>query len=226
MKKENKKTKILIVQLLSLLVAFLLCIVATVGITIAFFGNTARGDSTISLKGGVFVDGSFSASTSAQLVVPGQTVNVESVASVSSRAGDGISTTDSPTNAFLRAQMVESTSDASGSAINVTVITELTVQETTCHWEKFGDWYYLCEGETGTKLFEIDTTNHNSQATALEIEFNASFQVDKRYENDKSGAQYMVSVSFTAIQSKIGEIAEDELVCTNENIIEAFNSIQ
>ena len=225
MKKETKKKTILIVQLLSLLVAFLLCIVATVGITLAYFGSTTSGGAVITLRGGVYVDGSFSASTTTQLVVPGQVVNVNSIASVSSRGKDGVGETGSPTNAFLRAQIVEST-HSSGESVEITVASSLTVQNTTCHWEKSGEWYYLCEGTSGTKLFEIDTTDHNSQAKGLEVPFNATFQVNPDYKNNHSGSNYIVSVSFTSVQSVIGELTEDQLVCTNDSVIEVFNSIQ
>lgn len=224
MKQETKKKSILIVQLLSLLVAFLLCIVATVGITLAYFGDTARGSATISLRGGVYVDGSFSASTSAQHVVPGQIVSVESIASVSSR-GKNNSATDSPTNAFLRAQIVDGI-HSSGDDVNVTINDTIIVQDTTCHWEYYDGWYYLCKGTTGTSLFEIVTTDHNSQANALDVPFEAKFQVNPDYANIHSGSQYTISVSFTAVQSVIGELTADELVCTNENVIEVFDSIQ
>ena len=224
MKQETKKKSILIVQLLSLLVAFLICIVATVGITLAFFGNRAGGVATISLRGGVYVDGSFSAGATAQYVVPSQIVDVTGIANVSSRGKAG-SATDKPTNAFLRAQVVDS-SHSSGDNVNVTVDSKLTVQNTSCHWEYYDGWYYLCKGDSGTTLFEIDTTEHNSQAKGLEIPFVTKFQVNPSYANEHSGSQYTISVSFTAVQSVIGELTADELVCTNDTVIEAFDSIQ
>ncbi len=217
MKKVKSKKTILVVQLLTLLVAFLLCIVATVGITLAFFGNTASGVAVITLRGGVYVGASFSASTSAQYVVPGQMVNVNSIASVTSRS-------DNPTNAFLRASVLELT-HSSGDAPELNVTGTLTVQDTTCHWEKNGNWYYLCKGESGTSLMELVTTDHNSADKPLDVEFTSTFQVDKNYKNDKSGSTYTVTVSFTAIQSFIPDTTPDQLVCTNEKVIEVFDSI-
>ncbi len=217
MKQEKSRKTFLIVQLLSLLVAFLLCIVATVGITLAYFGNTVGGVATITLRGGVYVGASFSSSTTSQNVVPGQFVNVSGIASVTSRG-------DSPTNAFLRAGVSQAT-HSSGDSAEVNVTNIITVDGATCHWERFGDWYYLCQGESGTLLFELDTTTHNSAETPLDVSFNASFQVNPIYTNDKSGTTYTVTLTFTAIQSFIPDVTGEQLVCTNEAVIDVFDSI-
>ncbi len=219
MNKTKSKKSILIVQLLSLLVAFLLCIVATVGITLAYFGGTTRGVATITLRGGVYVGASFSSSTSTQNVVPGQFVNVNGIASVTSRG-------DNPTNAFIRAGVSQAT-HSSGDTSKVNVTGTVTVQGTTCHWEQVGDWFYLCTGTEGTTLIELDTTTHNSEATPLDVNFNASFQVPNYYMNDKSGTSYSITIEFTAIQyfipgvTDVGETAD----CTNELVIEVFDAI-
>lgn len=158
-------------------------------ITLAFFGSSSSGTSTVKMGNAVEVDSSIEVQSSTLYVSPSQNVDIDATATVKSPG-----TTGNETDALLRAKITSSTS-----LTNVAVVPSTTVNGTTAYWTKSTDgYYYLVTAQNGTTCYTIETTT-----TGVAVPLKISVIVPSNLSNADSGTAYRVNVVFCAIQSRI-----------------------
>lgn len=180
-------------------------------ITLAFFGSSSNGTSSVKMGNAVEVNSSIEVQSSTLYVSPSQNVDIDATATVKSpgTAGNEI-------DALLRAKITSSTS-----LTNVAVVPSTTINGTTAYWTKSTDgYYYLVTAQNGTTCFTIETTT-----TGVAVPLKISVIVPSNLSNADSGTAYRVNVVFCAIQSRIYNDTA-QIVNTISNVKSVFDDVE
>ncbi len=213
MDKNTKKRKKKIASIAVIAAAFVLCIMATFGVTMAYFGgSSAEKSGSLTLKSAVWVNSSEMASFSGT-VVPSQKISQNCLVKVKSAdASTGAALTNNrATNAVMRAQIelalpsgLGISDPTKGGSLDVKVgntVVAKFMKDTTDTTN--GYWYLMDKSATAVtgNLYEINTASGEVTLTyTLSITIPASI---KNSDLKDGSNQITVSVKYTVIQSEI-----------------------
>lgn len=214
MDKNTKKRKKKIASIAVIAAAFVLCIMATFGVTMAYFGgSSAEKSGSLTLKSAVWVNSSEMASFSGT-VVPSQKISQNCLVKVKSAdASTGAALTNNrATNAVMRAQIkltlpsgLGISDPTSGGSLDVKVgstVVAKFMKDTTDTTN--GYWYLMDKSATAVtgNLYEINTASGEVSLTyTLSITIPASI---KNSTLATAGSnEIKVTVKYTVIQSEI-----------------------
>lgn len=194
--KKNKKKLFAIIGASAL--AFILTVALSVSITLAYFGGSKAGTTTVTMDKAVTVDTVAMGSATVDNVLPGQKVALDATATVS--AGTS--------GAFL-AVKVEQTGDA---------ITGLDAANGTfTGWTKHTDGYFYYVGE-GTAPVVV--------ANAGTAKLTGSFVVSKDLTNTVAEKTATITVTFVAVQGVAFDAAGDKIAApTIANVAEMVAAV-
>lgn len=217
MKKAINKSKKYLVTIISFAVILVACIGATIGITMAYFGDVKSGTANITLGAGILINGESLTMTTdltdGTVAVPSQTVTVST--SIVVKKGTG----DKATDAVLQ---IAPTFDAGTTGI-------------TCNFndgEKFA--VTGVDGATliakDNYLYLVDSTNtanlkaFTPTADGVTISFSIKIAIPESIDNDVAGGSIQLSLTAKALQSTI--YTNDGLVTlTTTNAATYFSAI-
>ena len=207
MKNKGKKTYLTFMAL-SLAITMLI----SSSITLAFFGSTGRGTTTIKMGNAVEVGSSIEVQSNTLSVSPSQNLDIDASALVKS-PGDGVTT-----DAILRAKITSSTG-----LTNVTLIPKITIDGENAYWVKNTDGYfYLVTQSNGDMLYTIKTTT-----TGKNVPMTISVIIPSELSNSEAGMPYQINVVFCAVQAKIYDSTGlNTIVNTIENTREVFETVE
>ncbi len=197
--------------------AFVLTIVLSVTITLAFFGGAGEGTGTVTMGGPVNVNDTVIDTVNVAGALPGQKIDLNAQATVSTTA-------DNPTNAILRAYFTWGVSDGAEIA-SPTIPTEAFDLNTTddAKWVKHGDFYYLTNADDNN-MAVIDLTGAGNTKTVVLV---SGYSLSEELTNDVADKTISISVEFTAVQASLPVGADGALsdVVTMEQARTVFNQI-
>lgn len=184
MKNKGKKTYLTFMTLFLAVTMFI-----SSSITLAFFGSSTTGSTTVKMGNAVEVDSSIEVESTTLYVYPSEMVDVDATATVLS-PGDANSTTD----AILRAKITSTTNVA-----NIAVVPKITIDGENAYWVKNSDGYfYLVTKENGNTLYTIKSTT-TGKAVPMQI----SVIIPSNLSNADAGKKYTITAVFCAVQAKI-----------------------
>jgi len=194
-----------------------LCLAITVmitsSITLAFFGSTAGGTTTIKLGNAVTVDNATSITSQSMYVSPSQMIDIDASALVKS-PGDASSTTD----AILRAKITNN----SIKSANVAVVPAIKVGSDNAYWVKGSDGYfYLVNSQDGDICYTIKTTT-----TGVNVPMQVSVRIPPTLTNADGGTPYSVNVTFCAVQAYIYNSNGSLMINSIENTKPIFDQVE
>ena len=222
-------------SILTIATSLILCIVATFGVTLAFFGgNSTASLGTITLKTGVKVGASVTATDNTTKVVPGQQIEINATGTVEPYSSEG-----TVTSALLRVKFeVGGTMTVTPVFDTATGITLKTADgDKTGYWVNGGDgYYYLCSttanatvgNTTLLRFVPVNTTTDSAKTKAV---LAGDFQVPTNFTNTDSGKHLLVSATFEVIQGEIyagtssAPLADTEITIANTGVKETFAEI-
>ena len=221
---KNKKNKKKIISIVALAASFVLCIGATFGVTLAYFGGSAKADLTaITLKTGVTVGAAASSTVSNNLVVPGQPVDITCTATINPYSGAGATAADAVPG-LLRAKFTTGGTASVTATIDTAVVTTSGGQTGYWVYNSTDQYYYFCTTAAGKQLQPITAT---SQQT---VEMLGSFTVPTEFDNDDSGKTFTATVIFEVAQGELyngaTKIEGATLVYDNTIVQEAFTAVK
>ena len=208
----KNKGKSLYFTIMGLVLAVTMMI--TSSITLAFFGASGGGSTTIKMGNAVTVDNVTEIKSKQIYVSPSELVDIDATATVKSPV-DANSTTD----AILRAKI---TSNSIKSA-NVVVVSRTTIGGDVAYWVKgFDGYYYLVTNQDGDTCYTIQTTT-----TGVEVPMQVSVMIPKTLSNADGGSTYSVTVLFCAIQARIYNDTGSTLIAnTIKNTKPIFDQVE
>ena len=212
-KGKRKLTAIIIASSL----AFILTVVLTATITLAFFGGGATGTGDITMGGPVNVNDSVIDTINIAGALPGQKVNLNAQATVSSTATN-------PTNAILRAYFTWSVSDGADIASPTIPTDAIDVNGTgDAKWVKNGDFYYLTNADD-SNMAVIDLTATGNTKTVALVD---SYTLSNALTNEVADKTITINVEFTALQANLPVGADGALtdVVSMEQARTLFNDL-
>lgn len=200
MEKSKKSKKKLIGIIAGCAMAFVLTVVVSVAVTLAYFGDTKDASGTITmgqaLKFGSSATASITLTTAKTL--PGASDKVTVSASIA----------ESTTTAYLRVKVASSGTGATSIVLGDTY----TCADGT--FVKNGEYYYLAEtGATADTddMAVLDATAEGGKAISFEI----PYTVDAKLKNEVAGHQITITVTMEIIQSEyVGETTSVAAVAT------------
>ena len=197
--------------------AFVLTIVLSVTLTLAFFGGASTGSGTVTMGGPVNVNDTVVDTVNIAGALPGQKIDLNAQATINT-------TPTNPTNAILRAYFTWTVSDGAAIASPVIPTTAFNLNATAdAKWVKHGDFYYLTNA-SDTNMAVIDlTASGNSKVVALVNNYTLSNELT----NEVADKTITINVEFTAVQANLPVGADGALTTTvsMEQSREIFNSI-
>ncbi len=217
------------VKIFAIVFALILCMGATFGITMAFFGGNSTAElANITLKTGVKVGASAVTNASNNLLVPGQPVTVTATAKVEPYA-----TTGTVVPALLRAKINLNGDDA----VKLTVSPEsVTVgsgsSSQTGYWvENTEDGYfYLCTSEAKSPVGTTQLLKFTPPAAGVNINLKGTFKVPFEYQNDSSGKAFTSKAIFEVAQGELyngGTLLTDvQMTIGNATVQDAFTEVK
>ena len=226
----NKKKKW--ASILTIATSLILCIVATFSLTLAFFGgNSTASLGTITLKTGVKVGASVTATDNTTKVVPGQQIEINATGTVEPYSSEG-----TVTSALLRVKFEV------GGTMTVTPVFDTTQSITlktadgdkTGYWVNGGDgYYYLCSTTANatvgnTTLLRFTPVNTTTDSAKTKTVLAGDFQVPTTLTNADSGKDLTVSATFEVIQGEIyvgtssTPLTDAQLTIANTNVQSVF----
>ena len=216
MEKSKSKAK----QYLIIAISLLLSMVATFGLTIAFFGGSDSETANITLGASIYLaeeDGLTVTTSASKYVVPGQTFTVDAGLNVKKGVG-------TVTNAVVKI-MPTMLAGSTGAGLD---LENGTTYDVTINGTKSNDAVvvvynnelYLAQKSDTTKLYEITPTE-----SGLKLGFSMPIKFPASTTNEGSGQS--CSLEFTAVvfQSKIYLSYDELLPLTIENFIPYFGDI-
>ena len=201
-KKKLNKRKKRVISIAVIATAFVICIMATFGVTMAYFGGTsgaAKGEMT--LKSAVWVNGSALTSFSgyvlpSQLKTQACTVKVKSAATSTGAALKDASAT----SALLRATITITTSGGAASIENSIASFPVSVAGATAYLVKYTDqnYYLMTANATTGNMYVVDTSKGEVTLT-----YTISIVIPDTIKNADvaGGGKITVSVQYNVIQS-------------------------
>ena len=222
---KSKKTPILLV------IALIICMGLTAGLTMAFFGGTSTGSSTVTLKTGVKVGATATASNDGAMVVPGQPIDISATGTV-----EPYSSTGTVVPALLRLKFTI------GGAMDVTPTLNTTdamtikteAGDATGYWVLHTDgYYYLCAEAAeatvaNTQLLKFTPVNTTTEEDKTKVSLTGNFVVPTSLGNEASNQSLDINARFEVIQAEIyadgsdTAIADANLTIGNEAVQEVF----
>lgn len=193
--KKNKKKLFAIIGASAL--AFILTVALSVSITLAYFGGSKAGTTTVTMDKAVTVDTVAMGSATVDNALPGQAVALDATATVS--AGT--------TGAFVAAKVVI------GAGIDGLA---LAADQKFANWTKSGD-YYIYTGPTG----EVPQVVANAGTAKVA----GSFVIDKTLTNDAAEKSVTITVTFVAVQGKVFDASGAEATPTLANVLEMVTAV-
>lgn len=187
MEKSKKSKKKLIGIIAGCAMAFVLTVVVSVAVTLAYFGDNKDASGTITmgqaLKFGTTATASTTLTTAKTL--PGASDKVTVSASIA----------QSTTTAYLRVKVASSGTGADS------IVLGNTYTCTDGTFIKNGDYYYLAESgaiTTDNDMVVLDATAAAGKAISFEI----PYTVDAALKNEVAGQEITITVSMEIIQSE------------------------
>ena len=222
-------------SILTIATSLILCIIATFSLTLAFFGgNSTASLGTITLKTGVKVGASVTATDNTTKVVPGQQIEINATGTVEPYSSEG-----TVTSALLRVKFEV------GGTMTVTPVFDTAESITlktadgdkTGYWVNGGDgYYYLCSttanatvgNTTLLRFVPVNTTTDSAKTKAV---LAGDFQVPTTLTNADSGKDLTVSATFEVIQGEIyagtssAPLTDAQLTIANTNVQSVFTNL-
>ena len=219
---KSKKTPLLLV------IALIICMGLTAGLTMAFFGGTSTGSSTVTLKTGVKVGATATASNGEAMVVPGQPIDISATGTV-----EPYSSTGTVVPALLRLKFTI------GGAMDVTPTLNTTdamtikteAGDATGYWvlNESDGYYYLCAEAAeatvaNTQLLKFTPVNTTTEDDKTKVSLTGNFVVPTSLGNEFSGQSLDINARFEVIQAEIyangsdTAIADENLTIGNEAV--------
>ena len=207
--------------------AFVICMGLTAGLTMAFFGNSSTGTNTVTLKTGVKVGATATANNSNTLAVPGQPIDLEAEAVV-----EPYSTTGTVVPALLRLKFT--IGGAMDITPNLNASESFTVDTangaTTGYWVLHTDgYYYLCAEAAEATVANTQLLKFTPKSDGTtKVTLTGDFVVPTSLGNEASGQALDVKARFEVIQAEIyadgseTAIADENLTIGNEAVQEVF----
>ena len=214
-KQQNKRKLTAII--IGSAIALVLTIVLSVTLTLAFFGGTAGGTGDITMGGPVNVNDTVIDTINVEGAVPGERVNLDAAATVSSTATN-------PTNAILRAYFTWTVSDGAAIASPTIPTDAIDVNGTgDAKWVKNGDFYYLVNADDDN-MAVIDLTATGNTKTITLVK---DYKLSEELTNDVADKTITINVEFTALQAQLPVGDEGALtdVVTMEQARTYFNQL-
>ena len=175
---DNKKSKKKLFAIIgSSVLAFVLTVVVSVAVTLAYFGGTGEGTNTATMDKAVTVGVTTTNATVAD-VLPGEKVTVDAKATVTAGVSGG----------FV-AIKVETSANA-GESLTMTAPTVTLADGST--WTKVGNYYYYTTAAGTDDSAKLEQVADSEIATLT-----GSFVVDKTLTNEY--AESTITVTFTVI---------------------------
>lgn len=204
-KKKLNKRKKRIISIAVVATAFVLCIMATFGITMAYFGGTSGAkEGTLTLKSAVWVNGS-ALSSFTGYVLPSQTVSQAcevKVKSADTNTGTAV-TGNGATKALLRATIAITGSEALSTLSNSVTSFEVKIGTATAYLVKdtTTNNYYLMGKDTigaSDEMYVIDTTSGEVTLT-----YTIKIVIPETIKNTdvSKGGTIKVTVQYSVIQA-------------------------
>ena len=201
--KKSKKKLFAIIG--SSVLAFILTVVVSVAVTLAYFGDTDEASTTATMDKAVTV-GLTVTEDAVQHVLPGEKVDVEAKATVEA----GVS------GAFVAIKVNPTTAAAEGVDGALATTAPAIVLADGSTWTKVGSYYYYTT-EAGT---DEDTSAQLKQVADGEVAtLTGSFIVDETLDNDYAESTITVTFSVIVVQ---GEAFEDGKLVSNATISDAL----
>ena len=222
-------------SILTIATSLILCIVATFSLTLAFFGgNSTASLGTITLKTGVKVGASVTATDNTTKVVPGQQIEINATGTVEPYSSEG-----TVTSALLRVKFeVGGTMTVTPEFDTTTGITLKTADgDKTGYWVNGGDgYYYLCSTTANatvgnTILLRFTPVNTTTDSAKTKAVLAGDFQVPTTLTNADSGKDLTVSATFEVVQGEIyvgtssTPLTDAQLTIANTNVQEIFGEL-
>ena len=219
-------------SILTIATSLILCMIATFSLTLAFFGgNSTASLGTITLKTGVKVGASVTATDNTIKVVPGQQIEINATGTVEPYSSEG-----TVTSALLRVKFEV------GGTMTVTPVFDTSQSITlktadgdkTGYWVNGGDgYYYLCSTTANatvgnTTLLRFTPVNTTTDSAKTKAVLAGDFQVPTTLTNADSGKDLTVSATFEVIQGEIyvgtssTPLTDAQLTIANTNVQEIF----
>ena len=219
---KSKKTPLLLV------IALIICMGLTAGLTMAFFGGTSTGSSTVTLKTGVKVGATATASNDGAMVVPGQPIDISATGTV-----EPYSSTGTVVPALLRLKFTI------GGAMDVTPTLNTTdamtikteAGDATGYWVLHTDgYYYLCAEAAeatvaNTQLLKFTPVNTTTEEDKTKVSLTGNFVVPTSLGNEYSGKALNIKARFEVIQAEIYANGSDTAI-TDENLTIGNEAVQ
>ena len=222
-------------SILTIATSLILCMIATFSLTLAFFGgNSTASLGTITLKTGVKVGASVTATDNTTKVVPGQQIEINATGTVEPYSSEG-----TVTSALLRVKFEV------GGTMTVTPVfdTAQSITLKTADGDKTGYWvngddgyYYLCSTTANatvgnTTLLRFTPVNTTTDSNKTKAVLAGDFQVPTTLTNADSGKDLTVSATFEVIQGEIyvgtssTPLTDAQLTIANTNVQSVFGEL-
>ena len=222
-------------SILTIATSLILCMIATFSLTLAFFGgNSTASLGTITLKTGVKVGASVTATDNTTKVVPGQQVEINATGTVEPYSSEG-----TVTSALLRVKFEV------GGTMTVTPVFDTAQSITlktadgdkTGYWVNGGDgYYYLCSTTANatvgnTTLLRFTPVNTTTDSNKTKAVLAGDFQVPTTLTNADSGKDLTVSATFEVVQGEIyvgtssTPLTDAQLTIANTNVQSVFTNL-
>ena len=217
--------------LILVLILFAVCMGLTAGLTMAFFGGTSTGSSTVTLKTGVKVGATATASNDGAMVVPGQPIDISATGTV-----EPYSSTGTVVPALLRLKFTIGGAMDVTPTLNTTDAMTIKTQsgDATGYWVLHTDgYYYLCAEAAeatvaNTQLLKFTPVNTTTEEDKTKVSLTGNFVVPTSLGNEASNQSLDINARFEVIQAEIyadgsdTAIADENLTIGNEAVQEVF----
>ncbi len=214
---KNKKNKKKVISIVALVASFVLCIGATFGITMAYFGGNAKKDlGTLTLKTGITVNAAISTTQTIEnsLVVPGQPIDINATGTVKSYNG-----TTNVVDGILRAKITITATGFTG--VTPTINAGTNTGTAAGVWVASGEYYYLCTAAGAKTLQKVQYDE-----TAI---LTGTADIPNTIKNDMSGKTITASVTFEVVQAELfngdTKLTDANLTYDNETVLAAFTAV-
>ena len=239
-KKKQKKRKKRIISVAVIATAFLLCIMATFGVTMAYFGGKSREDSaTMTLKTALWVNSKGLTSFSGKHVSPSQALTQTCEVSVkSSNQSTGTAVTgDAASDALLRATITWNLGGIAATGSSTVTSFDVTVGSTAAaaklmKWSSGTDadnnWYLV---DKATTTMSGDATMYTIKTSAGEqkLKYNLTLTVPSSIGNDDvkdsaTSKEIKVTIQYSVVQADFYNSGTSAVAKTVKNAKAIFNA--
>ena len=223
MKKVMKASKKYIITIACFAVILVACIGATIGITMAYFGDVKSNTATITLGASIYMEssGGVAVAASAATVVPSQPVTVDATATIKAGAG-------TVTPAVVRAKLTF-TAGTTGATFTIEDGTTFDAylggtKSSTAVWKAVvngnNTYLYLVNKTTTTNLEPVNPTT-----AGYAVKFTVPVTIPSSIGNSASGQACTLAVEFKALQSNIWDASGNAVAKTHAAFASYFDAL-